>query len=65
MDIVRAPLNPYDTMMPEQFREAERTLPATDPKVLVDTLLWMVEHEEEDPSYYGPKILEYSARLGV
>ena len=64
MDIVRAPLNPYDTMMPEQFREAERTLPATDPKVLAANLDWFLDHEEEDPIGYGQRIKDISERLG-
>ena len=32
-------------------------------EVLKRTLMWMVEHELEDPEYYGPRILEYSQRL--
>ena len=65
MQIAYHPSSIYDTMMPEQFHEAERTLPATDPQVLAANLDWMVEHEEEDPIGYGRKILVLSNRLGI
>jgi hypothetical protein len=32
-------------------------------KILKENLLWMVEHEDENPEYYGPRIRELSDRL--
>ena len=65
MQIAYHPSSIYDTMMPEQFHEAERTLPATDPQVLAANLDWMLGKEPEDPDYWGPRIKEVSERLGV
>lgn len=64
MQIIRESLNPYDIMMPNEFRRAELSLPPTDPKVLAANLMYAVEHEEENPGYWGPRIREYSERLG-
>ena len=64
MQIAYHPSSIYDTMMPEQFREAERTLPATEESVLIANLDWMLGKEPEDPYYWGPRIKELSERLG-
>lgn len=64
MQIIREPLNPYDVMMPNEFRVAELSLPPTDPKILTANLMYAVEHEVENPGYWGPRIREYSERLG-
>lgn len=64
MLITRDPLNPYDIMMESDLKKAERTLPATSEAVLTANLMYAVEHEEENPGYWGPRIKEYSERLG-
>jgi hypothetical protein len=64
MQITYQPSSPYDTMMPNDLKEAERTLPAMSNSVLAANLAWMVEHEEEDQEYYGQRIKDLSERLG-
>jgi hypothetical protein len=65
MQTTYTPPNPIDTMMPHDFRKLEKSLPATPYEVLEKNLLWMVEHEPENPEYFGPRIRELSDRMGV
>jgi len=62
--ITYIPPGPYDALMERDFRKIERSLPATPREVLEKNLLWMVEHEYDDPGYYGPRIRELSDRMG-
>jgi hypothetical protein len=64
MQITYTPPNPIDTMMPYDFRKLEKSLPATPYEVQEKNLLWMVEHEYDNPEYFGPRIRELSDRLG-
>ncbi len=64
MPILKPITYPYDLMMPNEFKEAERTLPATPKSVLEKNLIWMIDQEEKDPYYWGPKIKALSERLG-
>ena len=65
MQITYTPPNPIDTLMPYDFRKLEKNLPATPRPILEANLLWMVEHELDDPDYYGPRIRELSDRMGI
>ena len=65
MQTTYTPPNPIDTMMPYDFRKLEKSLPATPREALLANLMWMVEHELDDPGYYGPRILAMSLKLGV
>jgi hypothetical protein len=51
--------------MESDLRRIERSLPATPRSALEANLLWMTEHELDDPDYYGPRIRELSDLLGV
>ena len=59
------PPGPYDALMERDLRKIERSLPSTPRNVLEANLMWMVEHELDDPDYYGPRIRELSDLLGV
>lgn len=59
------PPGPYDALMESDLRKIERSLPSTPRNVLEANLMWMVEHELDDPDYYGPRIRELSDLLGV
>ena len=65
MRIDYIPPGPYDALMESDLRKIERSLPATPRSALEANLLWMVEHELDDPDYYGPRILAMSLKLGV
>ena len=65
MRIDYIPPGPYDALMESDLRKIERSLPATPRSALEANLLWMVEHELDDPEYYGPRILAMSLKLGV
>ena len=64
MQTTYTPPGPYDALMESDLRKIERSLPATPRPILERNLLWMVEHELDDPEYYGPRIRELSDRLG-
>jgi hypothetical protein len=51
--------------MERDLQKVERSLPSTPRNVLEANLMWMVEHELDDPDYYGPRIRELSDLLGV
>jgi hypothetical protein len=51
--------------MESDLRKIERSLPSTPREALLANLMWMVEHELDDPGYYGPRILAMSLKLGV
>lgn len=55
----------YDNLMERDLRKVEKSLPATPREALLANLMWMVEHELDDPGYYGPRILAMSLKLGV
>jgi hypothetical protein len=65
MKIDYIPPGPYDALMERDLQKVERSLPSTPRNVLEANLLWMVEHELDDPDYYGPRIRELSDLLGV
>ena len=65
MQITYTPPNPIDTLMPYDFRKLEKNLPSTPREALLANLMWMVEHELDDPDYYGPRIRELSDRMGI
>jgi hypothetical protein len=65
MQITYIPPGPYDALMESDLRKIERSLPATPREALLANLMWMVEHELDDPGYYGPRILAMSMKLGV
>ena len=65
MQITYIPPGPYDALMESDLRKVERSLPATPREALLANLMWMVEHELDDPGYYGPRIRELSDKLGV
>lgn len=65
MKIDYIPPGPYDALMESDLRKIEKSLPATPRNVLEANLMWMVEHELDDPGYYGPRILAMSLKLGV
>ncbi len=65
MKITYIPPNAIDALMPDDFAKLERNLPATPRAALEANLMWMVEHELDDPDYYGPRILAISNKLGV
>ena len=65
MQITYTPPGPYDALMERDLKKIERNLPATPREVLEANLLWMVEHELDDPEYYGPRILALSNKLGI
>jgi hypothetical protein len=51
--------------MESDLRKIEKSLPSTPRAALEANLLWMTEHELDDPDYYGPRIRELSDRMGV
>lgn len=59
------PPGPYDALMERDLRKVEKSLPSTPRPILEANLMWMVEHEQENPEYYGPRIRALSDRLGV
>jgi len=59
------PPGPYDDLTESDLRKIERSLPPTPREALLANLMWMVEHEYDDPDYYGPRILALSLKLGV
>ena len=59
------PPGPYDALDERDLRKIERSLPPTPREALLANLMWMVEHELDDPEYYGPRILALSLKLGV
>ena len=63
--ITYVPPGPYDALMERDLRKLEKSLPATPREALLANLMWMVEHELDDPDYYGPRIRELSDKLGV
>ena len=65
MKITYIPPGPYDALMERDLRKVERSLPSTPRDALEANLLWMTEHELDDPDYYGPRIRELSDLLGV
>ena len=65
MRIDYIPPGPYDALMERDLQKVERSLPSTPRKTLEANLAWMVEHELDDPDYYGPRIRELSDTLGV
>lgn len=65
MKIDYIPPGPYDALMESDLRKVERNLPPTSREALLANLMWMVEHELDDPEYYGPRILAMSLKLGV
>ena len=65
MRIDYIPPGPYDALMESDLRKVERNLPPTSREALLANLMWMVEHELDDPDYYGPRIRELSDLLGV
>jgi len=65
MKIDYIPPGPYDALMESDLRKIERSLPTTPRSALEANLLWMVEHELDDPDYYGPRILAMCLKLGV
>ena len=65
MKITYTPPGPYDALMERDLRKLEKSLPATPREALEANLLWMVEHELDDPDYYGPRIRELSDRMGI
>ena len=65
MRIDYIPPGPYDALMESDLRKVERNLPPTSREALLANLMWMVEHELDDPDYYGPRIRELSDRMGV
>jgi hypothetical protein len=65
MRIDYIPPGPYDALMESDLRRIERSLPSTPRSSLEANLLWMVEHELDDPVYWGARILALSNKLGV
>jgi hypothetical protein len=65
MQTTYTPPGPYDALMESDLRKVERNLPPTSREALLANLMWMVEHELDDPGYYGPRILAMSLKLGV
>jgi hypothetical protein len=65
MRIDYIPPGAYDALMESDLRKIERSLPTTPRSALEANLLWMAEHELDDPDYYGPRIRELSDRMGV
>ena len=65
MRIDYIPPGPYDALMESDLQKVERSLPSTPREALLANLMWMVEHELDDPEYYGPRILAMSLKLGV
>jgi len=65
MQTTYTPPGPYDALMESDLRKVERNLPPTSREALLANLMWMVEHELDDPEYYGPRILAMSLKLGV
>jgi len=63
--ITYIPPNAIDVLMPDDFAKLERSLPATPRAALEANLMWMVEHELDDPVYWGARILALSNKLGV
>ena len=65
MRIDYIPPGPYDALMESDLQKIEKSLPSTPRSALEANLLRMVEHELDDPDYYGPRIRELSDRMGV